>query len=69
MKRSVIVFYVAAFLLNAPALRTAAGNLEFDNPLRQPLLTLLAPFSSFSEKAALYSLRATVERFERQTLE
>ena len=69
MKRSVLVFYLAAFLLNAPALRTTAGNLAFDNPLRKPLLSLLAPFSSFSEKSRLYSLRATLQSFERQTLE
>ena len=69
MKRSVIVFYIAAFLLNAPALRTTAGNLAFDHPLRKPLLSLLAPFDSFSQKTHLYALRSTIERFERQTLE
>ena len=69
MKRSVIVFYLAALLLNAPALRTTADNLAFDNPLRKPLLSLLAPFSDFSTRSRLFALRATIERFERQTLE
>ena len=69
MKRSVLVFFLAAFLLNAPALRTTAGNLPFDHPLRKPLLALLAPFADASVKTHLYSLRAAVERFERQTLE
>ena len=69
MKRSVLIFYVAALLLNAPALRTTADNLPFDHPLRKPLLTLLAPLSTFSQKTHLYTLRATLQTFERQTLE
>lgn len=69
MKRSVLVFYIVAFLLNAPALRTTADNLAFDNPLRKPLLSLLVPFDSFSQKTRLHALRATIERFERQNLE
>ena len=69
MKRSVLIFYVAALLLNAPALYTTADNLAFDHPLRKPLLALLSPLSSFSEKSRLFSLRATLQSFERQTLE
>ena len=69
MKREVVVFYLAAFLLNAPSLRETAANLAFDHPLRKPLLSLLAPFSSFSEKTRLFSLRAAIQSFERQTLE
>lgn len=69
MKRSVLVFYVAALLLNAPALRTTADNLPFDHPLRKPLLTLLSPLSSFSQKTHLSTLRSTLQTFERQTLE
>lgn len=69
MKRSVLIFYVAALLLNAPSLRTTADNLPFDHPLRKPLLTLLTPLSTFSQKTHLYTLRATLQTFERQTLE
>lgn len=69
MKRSVLIFYVAALLLNAPSLRTTADNLPFDHPLRKPLLTLLTPLSAFSQKTHLYTLRATLQTFERQTLE
>lgn len=69
MKRAVVVFYLAAFLLNAPALRAAADNLAFDHPLRKPLLSLLAPFAGASETSRLWTLRAAVERFERDTLE
>ncbi len=69
MKRSVLIFYVVAFLLNAPALHTTADNLAFDNPLRKPLLALLAPFSAFSQKTHLYALRSSIQSFERSTLE
>ena len=69
MKRSVIIFYIAALLLNAPALRTTADNLAFDNPLRKPLLALLSPLSTFSENSHLSLLRTTLQSFERRTLE
>ena len=66
MKSAVAVFFLAALLLNAPALRTTAENLPFDHPLRPPLLT---PLSAFSQSTHLYTLRATLQSFERQTLE
>ena len=69
MKRSVLIFYLAALLLNAPALRTTADNLPFDHPLRKPLLSLLAPLTTFSEKSHLSTLRSSLQSFERQTLE
>ena len=69
MKRSVLIFYVAALLLNAPSLRTTADNLPFDHPLRAPLLTLLSPLSTLSQKTHLSTLRTTLTHFERQTLE
>ena len=69
MKRSVIVFYLAALLLNAPALRTTADNLPFDHPLRKPFLALLTPLSAFSQTTHLSTLRSTLQTFERQTLE
>ncbi len=69
MKRSVLIFYIAALLLNAPALHTTADNLPFDHPLRAPLLTLLSPLSVFSQKTHLSTLRTTLQRFERNTLE
>ena len=69
MKSAVAVFFLAALLLNAPALRTTAENLPFDHPLRPPLLTLLTPLSAFSQSTHLYTLRATLQSFERQTLE
>ncbi len=69
MKRTVPIFFLAAFLLNAPALRTTADNLPFDHPLRRPLLSLLTPVADFSTATHLYALRATLQSFERQTLE
>lgn len=69
MKRAIVIFYAVALLLNAPALRTTADNLPFDHPLRKPLLALLAPLSSFSQKTHLYDLRSALQSFERQTLE
>lgn len=69
MKRTLAYFFLFAFLLNAPALRTTAGNLAFDHPLRKPLLAFLAPFDSFSQKTHLFSLRAAIQSFERRTLE
>ena len=69
MKRSVIVFYLAALLLNAPALRTTADNLPFDHPLRPTLLKLLAPVATLSSATHLYDLRAALSRFELRHLE
>ena len=69
MKRSVLIFYIAALLLNAPALRTTADNLPFDHPLRKPFLALLTPLSAFSQTTHLSTLRATLQSFELRTLE
>ena len=69
MKRTLLYFYLAALLLNAPSLQETAHNLPFDHPLRKPLLALLAPLSSFSQKTHLYDLRSALQSFERQTLE
>ncbi len=69
MKRTLLYFYLLAFLLNAPALRETASNLPFDHPLRPHLLRLLAPFSTLSEKTHLSTLRQTLHHFELRTLE
>ena len=69
MKRTLLYFYLAALLLNAPSLRETASNLPFDHPLRPPLLTLLTPLSTLTQKTHLSTLRLTLQTFERQTLE
>ena len=69
MKRTLLYFYLAALLLNAPSLRETAHNLPFDHPFRKPLLTLLTPLSTLSQKTHLSTLRLTLQTLERRTLE
>ncbi|MBP1588781.1 MAG: hypothetical protein IJT88_02735 [Kiritimatiellae bacterium] len=69
MKRTLAYFFLFAFLLNAPALRTTADNLPFDHPLRPTLLKLLAPVATLSSATHLYDLRAALSRFELRHLE
>jgi len=60
MKRAVFFFFLAALLLNAPALRKTVEALPFDHPARGALLKALAPVCRVSEATRLSALREAI---------